>query len=77
MDVDMTGVIMKEEFVQPAVVSEMTGMSTGALAQLRYTGGGPRFYKPTPKTVLYKRSEVVAWVEASVRDRTSSTPSYA
>jgi hypothetical protein len=77
MGVDMTGVIMEEEFVQPAVVSEMTGMSTGALAQLRYTGGGPRFYKPTPKTVLYKRSEVVAWVEASARDRTSSTPSYA
>jgi len=76
MGVDMTGVIMEEEFIQPAVVSDMTGMSTGALAQLRYAGGGPRFYKPTPKTVLYKRSEVIAWVEASARDCTSSSPSY-
>ena len=67
--------IMDDDFIQPAAVSEMTGMSTGALAQLRYTGGGPRFYKPTPKTVLYKRSEVVAWVEASARERT--TASYA
>ncbi|MCS5498198.1 hypothetical protein NY547_13190 [Cnuibacter physcomitrellae] len=59
------------------MVGEITGMSTGALAQLRYTGGGPRFYKPTPKTVLYKRSEVIAWVEASAQDRTSSSASYA
>ena len=72
----MTGVIMEEEFVQAAVVSDMTGMSTGALAQLRYTGGGPRFYKPTPKTVLYKRSEVIAWVEASAQTRTGS-PAFA
>jgi len=53
-------------------------MSTGALAQLRYTGTGPRFYKPTPKTVLYKRSEVIAWVEASAHESTSrATPSFA
>ena len=68
---------MEDDFIQTAAVSEMTGMSTGALAQLRYTGAGPRFYKPTPKTVLYRRSEVIAWVEASARERTSSAPSYA
>ena len=69
---------MEEEFIQPAAVSEMTGMSTGALAQLRYLGTGPRFYKPTPKTVLYKRSEVIAWVEASARDSTAAAaPSFA
>ena len=48
----------------------MTGLSVAALAQLRYHGRGPCFYKPTPKTVLYKRSEVLAWVEASVQTRT-------
>ena len=66
---------MEEAFVLPAVVSEMTGLSVGALAQLRYTGHGPKYYKPTPKKVLYKPSEVVDWVEASARERTS--PSYA
>lgn len=65
---------MEEAFVQPAVVSEMTGLSVGALAQLRYTGNGPKYYKPTPKKVLYKQSEVVDWIEASARERTS--PSY-
>ncbi|MBX3100751.1 MAG: hypothetical protein KF761_14385 [Salinibacterium sp.] len=69
---------MEADFIQPAAVSEMTGMSTGALAQLRYTGTGPRFYKPTPKTVLYRRSEVIAWVEASAHESTSrATPSFA
>ena len=68
---------MEDDFIQAAAVSEMTGLSTGALAQLRYTGNGPRYYKPTPKTVLYRRSEVVAWVEASARERTSPTPTYA
>ncbi|WP_165068710.1 helix-turn-helix transcriptional regulator [Marisediminicola senii] len=67
---------MGEEFIQPAAVREITGLSIAALAQLRYQGRGPKFYKPTPRTVLYKRSEVVAWVEASAQTRTG-TPSYA
>ena len=56
---------MDDEFILPATVGEITGLKTGALAQLRYMGRGPRFYKPTPRTVLYKRSEVMAWIEAS------------
>lgn len=62
---------MEEQFIQPFVVSELTGLSLAALAQLRYRGIGPRFYKPTPKTVLYRRSEVVEWVEASAQTTTS------
>ena len=67
---------MDEEFIQPAVVAEITGLSIAALAQLRYQGKGPRFYKPTPRTVLYRRHEVIAWVEASAQSRTGS-PAYA
>jgi hypothetical protein len=61
---------MEEDFISPAVVGEILGLSVAALAQLRYLGRGPRFYKPTPRTVLYKRSEVLAWVEASAQTRT-------
>jgi hypothetical protein len=63
---------METEFIAPVEVGEATGLSVGALAQLRYTGKGPRFYKPTPRTVLYKRSEVIAWVEASAQTRTGT-----
>jgi len=61
---------MSEEFVLPIVAAELTGLTVGGLAQLRYNGRGPRFYKPTPKKVLYKRSEIIAWIEASAHVQT-------
>ena len=66
--------IVDDDYILPATVGEITGMKTGALAQLRYLGRGPRFYKPTPRTVLYKRSEVLAWIEASATTRPSEPP---
>jgi hypothetical protein len=63
---------MSEEFIQPSTVGEITGLTVTALAQLRYQGRGPCFYKPTPRTVLYKRCEVIAWVEASAQTRTGT-----
>ena len=68
--------MMEDEFITVVAFCDLTGLSKSALGQLRYKGGGPRFYKPTKKTVLYKRSEVVAWIEASAHERTSS-PSFA
>jgi predicted DNA-binding transcriptional regulator AlpA len=67
---------MDNDFIQPTEVESITGLTVTALAQLRYQGRGPRFYKPTPKTVLYKRSEVVAWVEASVQTSTPRARGY-
>lgn len=63
---------MENDFVTTAWVVETTGLSKAALGQLRYLGTGPRFYKPTPRTVLYRRSEVLAWIESSVQVRTVS-----
>ena len=64
---NIDGRLIMDDFIQPAEVTELTGLSAGALAQLRYQGTGPRFYKPTPRTVLYKRSEIVEWLEASAQ----------
>jgi len=61
---------MTGEFIQPAEVAELTGLSVSALAEMRYEGKGPRFYKPTAHRVLYKRAEVIAWLES-----TAQTPS--
>ena len=47
------------------VVLMLPGISRGQLAQLRFTGKGPNYRKPTPKTVLYVESEVIAWVEST------------
>lgn len=57
-----------DEYLSPEQVAAMIpGMTKGALAQLRFTGKGPRYRKPTPKTVLYVKREVIAWIEDSAR----------
>jgi hypothetical protein len=66
-EIEMTG-----EFILPEDVAELTGMTLKALNYLRWHGGGPRFYKPTPRTVLYKRAEVIAWIEASAQTQTGA-----
>jgi predicted DNA-binding transcriptional regulator AlpA len=67
-------VVVLGEYIHPREASEISGFSVSALAQMRHTGKGPRYYKPTSRTVLYKRSELIAWVESSVR---ISTGAYA
>jgi predicted DNA-binding transcriptional regulator AlpA len=62
---------MDEEYLHAEDVKEITGLTIAALSQLRYRGMGPKFYKPTVRTVLYKRSEVIAWIEASAYIRTN------
>ncbi|MEE8684884.1 MAG: hypothetical protein SOI64_07575 [Bifidobacterium mongoliense] len=46
-------------------------MSKGQLAQLRFTGKGPKFLKPTPRTVLYRKGDIDAWLDGSVRTTTA------
>ncbi|MEJ1156110.1 helix-turn-helix domain-containing protein [Microbacterium marmarense] len=45
-------------------------MTKAAIAQLRYRGVGPKFYRLSAKTILYKRSEVIAWMESRACTRT-------
>lgn len=52
-------------------LSLMPGMTKGHLAQLRYTGKGPKFYKPTQRTVLYRKSDILEWLESSARTSTA------
>lgn len=49
------------------VAAMLPGLTRSKLAQLRFNGTGPNYRKPTPKTVLYVESEVIAWVESSAR----------
>lgn len=63
---------MYEPFVSSSLVAKHTkgALSVSRLAQLRYTGKGPVYYNPTPRTILYKLSEVDKWLEASARTAT-------
>lgn len=61
-----------ERYLNPNDVCTLVpGMTKGHLAQLRFTGKGPTFLKPTPRTVVYRESDVIAWLEASERTSTA------
>lgn len=62
---------MSEVYLIPAQVEERWPfLSTGMLAQLRYTGKGPKFLKPTGRTVVYREADIVEWLESSERTST-------
>lgn len=53
------------------VIRVVPGITKGNLAQMRYAGTGPKFLKPTPRTVLYRESDISAWLEGSERTSTA------
>ncbi len=64
---------MPEKYLTPAQVCEIVPNITVAnLAQRRFLGLSPKFLKPTPKTVLYRESDVIAWVEESEQSITGA-----
>ena len=53
------------KWLSPAQVCAVVPVLTVRhLEYLRGEGRGPRYFKPTLKTVLYAESDVHAWVEA-------------
>lgn len=60
-----------DNYITPEQVCDLVpGMTVGLLAQRRYLGKEPTFYKPSAKTVLYKRSDILQWIEGSAQTRT-------
>ena len=68
----MNEISAREKLLSPDEVSAWTGISTAALAGLRYTGKGPVFLKPTERTVRYRERDVQAWLDASARQITGA-----
>lgn len=61
-----------EKYLTPEQVCDLVpGITKAGLAQLRFTGGGPKFLKPTPRKVVYRERDVVEWLEASERTSTA------
>ncbi|GAA1768442.1 helix-turn-helix transcriptional regulator [Agromyces humatus] len=61
---------MHTQYLSPLQVEERYGITRAHLAVLRHEGKGPRYYKPTPRKVLYTEADVSAWIEASAHDGT-------
>jgi hypothetical protein len=59
-------------YLSPEQVEALVpGITKGKLAQLRFTGKGPRYRKPTPRTVLYTSADISDWIENSARSGTA------
>lgn len=61
------------EYTTPEpVCEEIPGMTKAKLAPLRLVAAkGPRYYKPTDRTVCYERSEALEWLQASAMQGTA------
>lgn len=57
-------------FMTPKQVAEYVHMSTSALAKIRVTGGGPPYVK-FGRRVLYRKSDLDAYIEVRVRRSTT------
>lgn len=55
----------RKSMAAPKPVAEYMGITTGALAQMRYHGTGPKFVKLGNRTVRYRWEDVDAWIEAN------------
>jgi len=72
--VTITATAAPVAYLTPAQVCEIVpGMTKGNLAQLRFKGTGPKYYKPTPRVVLYDRESIEQWVRDSVRTGTADS----
>lgn len=60
-----------EELLYPAEVAQIAKTNINTLAYWRNQGTGPRFAK-IGRRVVYRRSEVLAWIEARFNDQTSA-----
>ena len=55
------------DLLTPAEAEAYTRVTKQQLAQLRHKGTGPKFLKPSPRVVLYRRADLDAWLDASER----------
>lgn len=62
----------QDPYLTPSQVCEIVpGMTKTHLAQLRFIGKGPKFLKPTPRKVLYRRADIIDWLEGSEHTSTA------
>ena len=47
------------------------GMTKSKLAQMRFVGEGPAYYKPTAKTVVYSEEDCLEWLLSTKRKGTA------
>jgi hypothetical protein len=61
-----------DPLLTPREAATYARLTVGQLAQLRYRGQGPVYLNPTPRRILYRRSDLDGWLYASERQSTAA-----
>jgi hypothetical protein len=65
-----------DDYLDTRAAARFLGISPSKLNKLRVSGDGPAYFRPGGmRRVLYKRSNLIAWMEAGRRVSTSPTRS--
>lgn len=54
---------MAKQYIPPKKLAEMWDTTTGVLANWRYRGEGPPYYRVGKKKILYAVEEAEAWLQ--------------
>lgn len=54
------------------VCNLIPGMTRPKLAQMRFAGVGPSYFKPTPKTVVYDEQVLLEWLQSTEQTGTAT-----
>ncbi len=54
---------MLDEYLDSRGYEKLRGLKEGSARAERVRGGGPKYYKPTKRKILYKLDDVRAWIE--------------
>lgn len=52
------------DLLTPKQAAAYLHVSIGYLANMRINGQGAKYYKPTPRKVLYRKQDLDKWIEA-------------
>lgn len=63
--------VVSEKLMTAGEAGDLLAMTTGALAQLRYAGTGPKYLKLGGRSVRYRREDLEEWLRQCTRTCTS------
>ena len=61
----------KNQYLRPAQAADYVGISMATLARFRAGGTGPMYSKAGNRIVVYRQSDLDAWLESRLRRSTS------
>lgn len=71
----MSADVLDDLLPPEGVAAMIPGMTVTGLAQLRFKGKGPRYFKPSPRKVVYSRAVVLEWLAGTERQGTAEAVS--